>query len=64
VGVAAAWGVNAHFQALYRTPLAFAFVTPGILAFATGVSLVLGIGAGLLAGWRLVRAAPLALLGR
>lgn len=64
VGVAAAWAVNAHFQALYRTPLAFAFVTPGILAFATGVSLLLGIGAGVLAGWRLVRAAPLALLGR
>lgn len=64
VGVAASWAVNAHFQALYRTPLAFAFVTPGILAFATGVSLLLGIGAGVLAGWRLVRAAPLALLGR
>lgn len=64
IGAAAAWAVNAHFQALYRTPLAFAFVTPGILAFATGVSLLLGIGAGVLAGWRLVRAAPLALLGR
>jgi ABC-type lipoprotein release transport system permease subunit len=64
VGVVAAWGVNAHFQQLYRTPLAFAFVTPGILLFATGISLLLGVGAGAVAGWRLVRSAPLALLGR
>jgi putative ABC transport system permease protein len=56
--------VNAHFQQLYRTPLAFAFVTPGILLFATGISLLLGVGAGAVAGWRLVRSAPLALLGR
>lgn len=56
--------VNAHFQSVYRTPLTFALITPGILAFATGISLLLGIGAGALASWRLVRAAPLSLLGR
>ncbi len=56
--------VNAHFQQLYRTPLRFAMLTPGIFAFATGLSLLLGIGAGALAGWRLVRAAPLTLMGR
>ncbi len=56
--------VNAHFQQVYRTPLLFALLTPEIFAFATGLSLVLGIGAGALAGWRLVRAEPLSLMGR
>ena len=56
--------VNAHYQAVYRTPLSFAMLTPGIFAFATGLSLVLGIAAGGLAAWRLVRTPPLALLGR
>ncbi|MEI6740342.1 MAG: ABC transporter permease [Gemmatimonadaceae bacterium] len=56
--------VNVHFQSVYRTPLTFALITPGILAFATGISLVLGIGAGALASWRLVRTAPLRLMGR
>jgi putative ABC transport system permease protein len=56
--------VNSHYQAVYRTPLLFALITPGILAFATGLSLVLGIAAGGLAAWRLVRTPPLTLLGR
>lgn len=56
--------VNAHFQQVYRTPLLFALVTPEIFAFATLTSLVLGIGAGALAAWRLVRTPPLTLLGR
>lgn len=56
--------VNAHYQAVYRTPLTFALLTPGIFAFATGLSLLLGVAAGGLAAWRLVRTAPLALLGR
>lgn len=56
--------VNSHYQAVYRTPLSFAMLTPGIFAFATGLSLALGIGAGALAAIRLVRTPPLALLGR
>jgi putative ABC transport system permease protein len=56
--------VNAHFQNVYRTPLVFALLTPQIFAFATVLSLVLGIGAGAAAGWRLVRASPLSLMGR
>lgn len=56
--------VNLHYQAVYRTPLVFALLTPGILAFATMLSLVLGILAGALAAWRLVRTPPLVLLGR
>jgi ABC-type lipoprotein release transport system permease subunit len=68
IGTAIGWVgsliVNAHFQQVYRTPLLFALVTPEIVLFATLTSLVLGIGAGALAAWRLVRTPPLTLLGR
>ncbi len=56
--------VNAHYQAVYRTPLTFALLTPGIFAFATSLSLALGVAAGALAAWRMVRTQPLALMGR
>jgi putative ABC transport system permease protein len=56
--------VNAHFQQVYRTPLLFALLTPEIFAFATLTSLGLGIAAGAVAAWRLVRTPPLTLLGR
>jgi putative ABC transport system permease protein len=64
IGWVASLLVNSHYQAVYRTPLTFAMLTPGIFAFATSLSLVLGIGAGALAAWRLVRTPPLVLLGR
>ncbi len=56
--------VNAHYQRLFRTPLTFAVLTPGILLFAVGLSVILGLVAGALAAWRLVRLPPLTLLGR
>ncbi len=56
--------VNTHYQSVYRTPLTFALLTPEIFTFATILSLSLGIGAGALAAWRLVRTAPLTLMGR
>jgi putative ABC transport system permease protein len=68
LGVALGWVVsffvNWHYQALYRTPLYFSIVTPPIVALAVSLSLVLGIGAGLLASMRLARTPPLALFGR
>ena len=68
LGVVIAWAaslfINWHYQALYRTPLHFSVITPPIVALAVGLSLVLGVGAGLLASLRLVRNAPLALFGR
>ena len=68
VGVAVGWAttiaINWHYRGVYRTPLAFALVTPDIVGFAVGLSLVLGIGAGYLAARRLVRTPPLALFGR
>ena len=68
LGVVIAWAaslfINWHYQALYRTPLYFSVITPPIVVLAVSLSLVLGIGAGLLASLRLVRTPPLALFGR
>jgi putative ABC transport system permease protein len=63
-GWAASLVINWHYRDLYRTPLTFALVTPDIVRTAAILGIVLGIGAGALAGRRLVRRAPLALLGR
>lgn len=68
MGAAFGWGasalVNWYYQGLYATPLRFTLVTPGIVAFAVTLSLVLGIGAGVVAAQRLVRRPPLELVGR
>lgn len=64
LGGLAATIVNVHYQGVYRTPLRFAIVTPGTVLLAVTLSLVLGIGAGLLAARRLVRTPPLELFGR
>jgi putative ABC transport system permease protein len=56
--------VNWHYQGVYRTPLAFSIVTAPIVVVAVGLSLVLGIGAGVLASLRLARTPPLELFGR
>jgi putative ABC transport system permease protein len=64
LGYFAGWIVNWHYQGVYSTPLKFAIVTPNIVLFATALSLGLGVIAGLLAAQRLVRQAPLDLVGR
>lgn len=64
IGFAVSAAVNGYYQAVYRTPLRFSIVTPGIVTFAALLSLGLGIVAGALAAQRLVRTPPLRLLGR
>ena len=64
LGFAVAAFVNAHYQSVYRTPLRFAIITPGTVAFSVLLSLLLGIGAGALAARRLARTPPLVLFGR
>ena len=64
VGYAGTLLINWHYQGVYRTPLTFALVTPGIVTFAVALSLVLGVTAGFAAAVRLVRTPPLALFGR
>ncbi|HET9455114.1 MAG TPA: FtsX-like permease family protein, partial [Gemmatimonadaceae bacterium] len=64
IGAVASAIVNRHYQAVYRTPLVFSFVTQEIVTLAVVLSLVLGIGAGALAALRLVSVRPLDLFGR
>jgi putative ABC transport system permease protein len=62
IGWLASAVINWHYRGVYRTPLAFAVVTPGIIGLAVGLSVVLGLGAGFAASQRLVRIPALALL--
>ncbi len=64
IGAGASRLVNAYYQNVYRTPLRFSILSGDIIAFAVGLSLLLGAAVGVLAARRLVRAHPLALLGR
>ena len=64
LGIVTAAFVNSHYQAVYRTPLRFAIITPGTVTFSVLLSLLLGIGAGALAARRLARTPPLTLFGR
>jgi putative ABC transport system permease protein len=64
LGWAASAIVNGYYRAVYRTTLAFSVVTAETMLLAVGLSLVLGIVAGLLAAVRLVRLPPLVLFGR
>jgi putative ABC transport system permease protein len=56
--------INWYYQGVYRTPLYFSIITPPIVTLAVGLSLVLGLSAGLIASLRLVRTPPLTLFGR
>jgi hypothetical protein len=64
IGGLASAAVNAYYQAHSRTPLRFSIVTGDIVFLAAALSIALGVVAGTVAAARLVRAHPLALLGR
>jgi putative ABC transport system permease protein len=64
IGWTASLVINWHYRGVYRTPLAFAVVTPTIVVAAVALAIVLGIGAGVAAATRLVRTPPLLLFGR
>ena len=64
IGWVATLFINWHYRGVYRTPLTFALVTPGIVAFSVALSLGLGVSAGAAAATRLVRTPPLKLFGR
>ena len=50
--------VNAHYAGVYDTTLKFALVSPRIVLTAAALGLALGIGAGVLAAWRVVSVPP------
>jgi putative ABC transport system permease protein len=58
LGLVAARIVNAHYAGVYDTTLRFALVTPRIVLIAALLGLVLGVGAGVLAAWRVVAVPP------
>jgi putative ABC transport system permease protein len=55
---------NAYYRRFFDTDLTFSLITPGIVWFSVLLSLALGLAAGTLAAWRLVRTRPLVLWGR
>jgi len=64
LALAASGLTNAHYRRFFDTPLVFSIVTPRIVAFGVALSLGLGLAAGALAAWRLVRTRPMVLWGR
>jgi putative ABC transport system permease protein len=61
---AAGAATNAYYRRFFDTALTFSLITPDIVLFAVGLSLVLGLSAGAAAAWRLVRTRPMVLWGR
>ncbi|HXE58437.1 MAG TPA: FtsX-like permease family protein [Gemmatimonadales bacterium] len=68
LGVVIAWAaggaVNAYYRRYFDTTLVFSAITADIVRFSLALSLVLGLAAGSLAAWRLVRTRPLTLWRR
>ena len=55
---------NAYYRRFFDTELIFSLITPRILLFSVSLSLLLGLAAGGVAAWRLVRTRPMVLWGR
>ena len=66
VGLACLAGAatNSYYRRFFDTELVFSLITPGIVLFSVCLSLLLGIGAGAIAAWRLVGTPPMVLWGR
>ncbi len=57
-------GINRYYQLLFATQLRFAFITPGTLQVVALAGVLVGIGAAMVVGVRLVRGHPLDQVGR
>jgi putative ABC transport system permease protein len=55
---------NAYYRRFFDTELIFSLITPRIVLFSVCLSLLLGLAAGTIAAWRLVRTRPMVLWGR
>lgn len=68
IGVGLGWLagslVNAYYRRFFETQMVFALITSDIVWFSLGLSLILGLAAGTVAAWRLLRVQPLALWRR
>lgn len=64
IGAALSLAINTYYRHLFDTDLMFSQITPGLLGFTTTLSVAMGIAAGAVTAWRLLRAAPLDQVGR
>ena len=68
LGAGLAWlagaATNSYYRRFFDTELTFSLITPRIVLFSVGLSLLLGLAAGAMAAWRLVRTPPMVLWGR
>ena len=68
LGAGLAWlagaATNSYYRRYFDTELIFSLITPRIVLFSVCLSLLLGLAAGALAAWRLVRTPPMVLWGR
>ena len=55
---------NRYYQQVFETELIFSLLTPGIVTFGVGLSLLLGLAAGAAAAARLVQTSPMTLWRR
>jgi len=64
LAIAASAVTNLYYQHFFDTTLVFSIVTPAIIRFSVLLSIGLGLLAGSLAAWRLIRTNPMILWGR
>jgi putative ABC transport system permease protein len=68
LGAGLAWlagtATNTYYRRYFDTELIFSLITPRIVLFSVCLSLLLGLVAGAVAAWRLVRTPPMVLWGR
>ena len=64
IALLAGAATNAYYRRFFDTELIFSLITPRIVLFSVALSLILGVAAGAIAAWRLVRTRPLVLWGR
>ena len=68
IGIGLGYGlslaINAYYRNLFGTSLIFSRITPGLLGMSAALALVLGVGAGAVTAWRLLRPSPLEQAGR
>ncbi len=64
LALGASAATNLYYQRFFDTTLVFSVVTGATLRFSVALSLGLGVVAGSLAAWRLVRTSPVLLWGR
>ena len=64
IALLAGAATNAYYQRFFETELIFSRITGRIVLFGVTLSLLLGLAAGAVAAWRLVRTRPMVLWGR